>query len=273
MPEGHTIHGCARHHTRFFAGQIVSVSSPQGRFAEGAAAVDGTRFLRATAHGKHLFHEYEGGRFVHVHLGLYGEFTKHDVSRSGGGPNPNVVPEPRPTVRMRVEGEDVAVDLIGATACELLDRGGVHAILDRLGPDPIKARQNPSKAYERIRRSRTTIGQALMDQSIVAGIGNVYRAEILHTHRIHPERPANTITVEEWQSMWETLVRWLRRAVKDQVIITIDPQDFGKRRSRIVRGEALYVYKRDACWTCSGPIRRWDLGGRWAYACEECQSR
>jgi endonuclease-8 len=263
MPEGHTIHGCARDHTRFFGGQIVRVSSPQGRFAEGAAAVDGTRFLRASAHGKHLFHEYEGGRFVHVHLGLYGEFYRHDVPP----------PEPRPTVRMRIEAPEVVVDLIGATACELLDRGGVQAILDRLGPDPIKPRQDPSKAYERMRRSRTTIGQALMDQSVLAGIGNVYRAEVLHTHRIHPERPANTITVEEWQSMWQTLVRWLRQAVKDQVIITIDPRDFGKRRSNITRGEALYVYKRDACWTCAGPIRRWDLGGRWAYACEECQAR
>ena len=263
MPEGHTIHGCARDHTRFFAGQVVRVSSPQGRFVEGAALIDGTRFLRATAHGKHLFHEYEGGRFVHVHLGLYGEFFRHDVPP----------PEPRPTVRMRTEGADVAVDLIGATACELLDRGGVRTILDRLGPDPIKSRQDPAKAYERLRRSRTTIGQALMDQSVVAGIGNVYRAEILHTHGIHPERPANTITAEEWQSMWETLVRWLRQAVKDQVIITVDPRDIGKRRSRIGRGEALHVYKRDACWTCSGPIRRWDLAGRWAYACEECQAR
>lgn len=261
MPEGHTIHGCARDHTRFFGGQIVRVSSPQGRFAEGAAAIDGTQFLRATAHGKHLFHEFEGGRFVHVHLGLYGEFFKHDVPP----------PDPRPTVRMRTEGETVVTDLIGATACELLDRGEVQAILDRLGPDPIKARQDPTKAYARLQRMRTTIGQALMDQSVLAGVGNVYRAEVLHVHRIHPERPASTVTFEEWQSMWETLVRWLRQAVKDQVIITIDPRDFGKRRSRIQRGEALHVYKRDACWTCSGPIRRWDLGGRWAYACEACQ--
>lgn len=263
MPEGHTIHGCARDHTRFFGGQVVRVSSPQGRFAAGAAAVDGTLFLRATAHGKHLFHEYEGGRYVHVHLGLYGEFTRHPIPP----------PPPRPTVRMRTEAAEIATDLIGATACELLDRGGVAAILDRLGPDPIKARQDPERAYARLQRMRSTIGQALMDQSVVAGVGNVYRAEVLHVHGIHPERPANTITRDEWQSIWDTLVRWLRQAVKDQVIITIDPKTFGKRRSLIVRGEALHVYRREDCWSCSAPVRRWDLAGRWAYACEACQPR
>lgn len=264
VPEGHTIHGCARDHTRFFGGQVVRVSSPQGRFAEGAAALDGTVFLRASAHGKHLFHEFEGGRYVHVHLGLYGEFRKHDTSQ---------LPEPRPTVRMRTIGKEVATDLIGATACELVGRAGVDAILDRLGPDPIKARQDPGRAYARLLRSRSTIGQALMDQSVIAGVGNVYRAELLHVHRIHPERPAKSISPEEWQSMWDTLVRWLRQAVKDQVIITVDPRDYGKRRSRIGRGEALHVYRREQCWTCSEPVRRWDLAGRWAYACEACQPR
>jgi endonuclease-8 len=70
VPEGHTLHRLARLHQRKFGGQPVAVSSPQGRFAEGAAMVNGRVLRRATAYGKHLFHHYTGGPIVHVHLGL-----------------------------------------------------------------------------------------------------------------------------------------------------------------------------------------------------------
>src|SRR5881397_939464 len=90
VPEGHTIHHCAQEHTRMFAGQQVRVSSPQGRFPD-ASLVDGGLFVGAEAWGKHLFHEYEGDRFVHVHLGIYGNFTAY----------PSLPPPPpRSTVRM-----------------------------------------------------------------------------------------------------------------------------------------------------------------------------
>ena len=78
MPEGHTLHRLARLHQRRFAGAPVAVSSPQGRFT-GAARLTGRVFTRASAWGKHLFHHYDGGPIVHVHLGLYGTFTEAPV--------------------------------------------------------------------------------------------------------------------------------------------------------------------------------------------------
>ena len=74
MPEGHTLHRLALDLTQAFGGRVVSVSSPQGRFAESAAQLDETRMIEGTAHGKHLFCEFDGDRFLHVHLGLIGSF-------------------------------------------------------------------------------------------------------------------------------------------------------------------------------------------------------
>ena len=88
MPEGHTIHRAARQQQRLLGGDVVAASSPQGRFAESAARIDGTRLLRVDAWGKHLFTRFDSGDLLHVHLGLFGRFTVHDS-----------LPPPRPPVR------------------------------------------------------------------------------------------------------------------------------------------------------------------------------
>ena len=72
MPEGHTLRRLADDLDRAFSGRPVRVSSPQGRFAESATLLDGTRVVGADSAGKHLFVEFEADRFVHVHLGLIG---------------------------------------------------------------------------------------------------------------------------------------------------------------------------------------------------------
>ena len=261
MPEGHTIHRLARDHRSLLAGQVVSVSSPQGRFADAAARLDERVLVGVEANGKHLFYDFGGGDLVHVHLGLFGGFTRFD-------PPP---PAPRPTVRMRLSSVVATVDLIGATECALIDPPTRDAIFARLGPDPLRRDARPELAWRKLQRRRTPIGASLMDQSVLAGVGNVYRAEVLNVVGLHPMVPSNEVTREQFDEMWALLVGWLRHGVKDQVIITVDPKDVGKRRSRITKGEALWVYKQDACRRCGGSVRRWDLSGRWAYACERCQ--
>jgi formamidopyrimidine-DNA glycosylase len=71
--------------------------------------------------------------------------------------------------------------------------------------------------------------------------------------------------------MWATLVTWLRRGVKERRIITVDPKELGVPRSRIRRADATYVYHQPNCRRCGTEVRRYDLAGRWAYACETCQ--
>ena len=109
MPEGHTLHRLALAHDALFAGEGVRVSSPQGRFAPEAKRLDGRVFERADSWGKHLWHRYEGGLTVHVHLGLYGAFT--DFGPSDGAP-----PAPVGQIRMRIVGPRGGTDARGRKA-------------------------------------------------------------------------------------------------------------------------------------------------------------
>src|SRR5947209_16836054 len=166
MPEGHTLHRLARLHQRRFRGAPVAVSSPQGRFADSAAVVDGRVLRRASAWGKHLFHHYADGPIVHVHLGLYGAFTEWE--RPGGA----TLPEPVGQVRMRMVGAEYGTDLRGPTVCEVVDEGQVSDVVARLGPDPLRADAGRSWAWARITKSRRPVGALLMDQPGIAGVAN-----------------------------------------------------------------------------------------------------
>jgi endonuclease VIII len=273
VPEGHTIHRLARDHGEWFAGRRVSVSSPQGRFDAAARQLDGQRLVTTDAYGKHLFHRYEDGRSVHVHLGLFGKVFHHTLAGRGAPPPPRDTVRYRVTANGRASGSEGghAIDLVGATACELLDEGEVDAIVARLGPDPIRDDADPERAWAALQRRSVGIGRALMDQSVLAGVGNVYRAEVLYVHGLHPDVPSRDVDRATWDAMWATLVTWLRRGVKERRIITVDPKEVGVARSRMRRADATYVYHQERCRRCGTAVRRYDLAGRWAYACETCQ--
>ncbi len=269
MPEGHTLHRLARQQTEAFSDRVVAVSSPQGRFSDGAELLDGRRLLRVTAYGKHLFQHYEGRLVTHVHLGLYGKFV------TGTGPPP----PPRGALRMRIETAepDLPVrwtDLRGAITCEVLDDPrGVKAIIAGLGPDPLRrSTDHGARAYERISRSRTAVGAQLMDQARLAGVGNVYRAEILFRHRISPFRPGTGLTAEDWAALWPDLVILMRAGVRSGRIITTEPAD--RPPGRVRRETSHYVYRREGlpCRRCGTPVKRTDMVGRNLFWCPECQS-
>ncbi|MEM6798794.1 MAG: DNA-formamidopyrimidine glycosylase family protein, partial [Planctomycetota bacterium] len=170
MPEGHTIHRLARDQNRDIAGQTLRASSPQGRFTEGAAAINRRKLIHIEAHGKHLCYRFTGDRLVHIHLGLYGKFRRHT----------SPPPEPRGAVRLRVVGKEKAFDLNGPNCCELITPAEWDAIRDRLGEDPLRDDHDADLAWQRISRSRAPIGTLLLNQSVIAGVGNIYRSEVLY---------------------------------------------------------------------------------------------
>jgi len=262
MPEGHTIHRIAADHTRDFVGQTLCVSSPQGRFTDGAMLLDGRTLTAVEAYGKHLLYDWEG-HSLHIHLGLYGKFRRHAVP----------APEPRGAVRLRVVGEQLAFDLNGPTACELLTATEVQGLLDRLGADPLRADADPEKVWSRLRRTSTAIGAVLMNQAIIAGVGNVYRSEILHLLHIHPERKASSLQRSEFDELWRLTVELLRIGKRYNRIIIADPQTVGKARGRMNRDERLLIYKKDVCSTCGTRIETGLLAARKIYACPVCQPR
>lgn len=261
MPEGHTIHRAARDQSALLVGLPVEASSPQGRFGDGAAHIDGLTLTGIDAYGKHLIYRFGDDARLHVHLGLFGRFFMHRGD----------APEPRGAIRLRMEGERGTVDLRGPTACELLEAPDEERLLARLGPDPLRDDAEPELAWARIHRSRRAIGALLMDQSVIAGIGNVFRAEALHVNGIHPERPGTSISREEFDALWGTSARMLRDGVKSGRIITVSAADAGKPRSRLRRGERTYVYRQASCRSCGGPVSNWDMAGRRAWACTACQ--
>ncbi|SSC24507.1 Protein with domains: DNA glycosylase/AP lyase, zinc finger domain, DNA-binding site, partial [Klenkia terrae] len=267
VPEGHTLFRLARDQQAAFAGREVHVTSPQGRFAAEAELVDGRVVDEVTSYGKHLFALF-GPDVVHVHLGLYGKYT------SGTG----LPPEPRGALRMRWEGPGTDgagawTDLRGATACELITDGEMGLILDRLGPDPLR-RSDPAKAYARISRSRVTVGALLMDQAVLAGVGNVYRAEILFRHGISPFRPGKQLTETEWLAMWTDLVVLMKAGVRSGRIITTRPEDRDRKRGAPTRTDASYVYRRTGlpCRICGTPVRTEVMATRNLFWCPTCQA-
>jgi endonuclease-8/formamidopyrimidine-DNA glycosylase len=267
VPEGHTLHRLAREQTAAFAGRPVHVTSPQGRFAGGAALLDGRVLDEVTAYGKHLLACF-GADVLHVHLGLYGAYT-------GGTGAP---PAPRGALRMRwvgtgPDGGGVWTDLRGPTTCEILTPAGVDGLLARLGPDPLRPGADGALAHRRIARSRTAIGALLMDQTVLAGVGNVYRAELLFRHRISPFRPGREVDASLWAAMWADLVSLMRAGVRMARIVTTLPEHRSRRRGAVQRADAHYVYRRTGlpCRVCGTAVRTEVMAGRNLYWCPTCQ--
>jgi DNA-formamidopyrimidine glycosylase len=269
MPEGHTLFRLAAELREQFGGQTVRVSSPQGRFADSALILDGSTLVGAESYGKHLFVEFSGDRFVHVHLGLYGKF---DV---------RVGPAPAPVgqVRLRVVGDRGYADLRGATTCELCTAQQRHAVLGRLGPDPLRDDADWTVAWKRVSRSRAPIGGLLMDQAVLAGVGNVYRAEVLFRHRMHPLRPGNTVRRGQFEAMWRDIVTLMRYGVRTGRIDTVHEQHTPEAMGRDARvddhGGEVYVYRRQgqSCHVCGSRIRTAELAGRNLFWCPRCQPK
>ena len=263
MPEGHTLHRLARLHQRRFGRAPVTVSSPQGRFVDGAAAVNGRTLKRASAWGKHLFHHYDGGRVVHVHLGLYGTFTEAPIP----------MPLPVGQVRMRMVGAEYGTDLRGPTVCEVIDEAQVAGVVARLGPDPLRRDADPAPAWSRISKSRRPISALLMDQAVIAGIGNVYRNELLYRHRIDPYRPGVMIGAAEFDEMWTDLVALMKIGLRRGKIVVARPEHDHGAPSYAPGRPRTYVYRRagDPCRVCGTTVRTAELEGRNVFWCPTCQ--
>lgn len=267
MPEGHTLHRIARRHDRVFAGGPVAVSSPQGRFAEGARLLDGRSLQEVAAHGKHLFYRWDDAPTLYVHLGLVGKFRTWEK---------RTPPPPTTGTRLRLFNERATAHLAGPMSCRLLAPGEENDIVGELGPDPIVSRRGRHEFARRLGKRRVPIAAALLDQKVLAGVGNVYRAELLFLLGIHPEVPANRLDAETVDALWDLTVDELRTGVELGRIVTVRPREMGVRsRKQLVKGERLYVYKRDGlpCRRCAAEVRSAEIGARRVWWCPACQRR
>jgi len=320
VPEGHSVHRIARQFARHFVGKAVAVSSPQGRFSEGAVLLDGHTMIDARAVGKQMFLEFDNGLWLRVHLGLYGawdfagDFTADATVASAGGrmgqtnqrgtildrdaaedslssigaprrtrlrmseqevlqdTEGSFPPEPIGAVRVRLLTHDTVADLRGPTACVVQTAEQVDAAIAKLGPDPLV--DDPAVGEERfvsvVRKKPTAIALLLMDQSVVSGIGNVYRAELLFRARLNPHTPGKLVPEETLRALWRDWSTLLATGVKTGQMLTMDglkPADY--RKALAHRDDRHWVYHRAGlpCRVCGTNILLEELGGRKLYWC------
>lgn len=265
MPEGHVLHRAARLQGKRFSGQIVSARSPQGRFAAGASQLDGQTLTGIDALGKHLFYRFGSGDVLHVHLGLFGKFRVRS----------RPAPEPSPNARLVMETATDHLHLAGPTACDLMSPEEEDELRARLGPDPIlDPADGAAQLEERLRRRSISIGAALLDQKVVAGIGNVYRSELLFLAGVHPLTVAQQVPEEAVADIWSRTVVALKTGERMGRIVTVVPAEMGAKTPReLARGDRLYTYKRDGypCRRCGDEIRSADADGRNVWWCPSCQ--
>jgi formamidopyrimidine-DNA glycosylase len=318
MPEGHSVHRIARQFERHFEHVPVAVSSPQGRFAAGAAQLDGHEIVQAKAVGKQMFLEFDHGLWLRVHLGIYGAWDfAGDISvdattasangRMGqtnmkgtdlanaeaslasiGAPRltrlrmseqekreedvASFPPEPIGAVRVRLLTPTAVADLRGPTACEVQTIEQVDATIAKLGPDPLV--DDLAEGEERftavVRTKPTPIALLLMDQAVVSGIGNVYRAELLFRARQNPFTPGRDVPEEVVRGLWRDWVTLLKIGVETGQMLTMDglsPE--AQARALASRADRHWVYHRtgEPCRVCGTEIAMQELGGRKLYWC------
>ena len=111
-----------------------------------------------------------------------------------------------------------------------------------------------------------------MNQSVIAGIGNIFRAEILHRLGIHPNRRGCDLTQVEIEQIWTTAVEMMQVGVKYNRIITKRRSEVDVPLSRLPAADRLLIYKKEHCWQCDTKVKQWELGGRKVFACPRCQS-
>lgn len=266
MVEGHGCHRVVAAHRRLLLGHVFKASSPNGRFTEGARLIDGRRLARIEAVGKNLFYWWEKKTLpkseppvvIHIHFGMSGAFS---VS-----PLPGKV---TPTTRLRLVNTEN--NLTASLSAMTLVHGGADLYATKykgLGPDPLREDADKERLWAKMQQTSKPIGQVLMDQSCVAGIGNIYRAEICFKSKVHPEQPARTVPRATFETLWMHSVVLLQRGFKSGSILTVDPAE------AVVLGPPWtrrYIYNHESCGRCGTAVQNWQMAGRTVYACPTCQ--
>jgi len=295
MPEGNEIHRWAERHNAAFAGKKIRVDAPEGSRFQDAALVDNRKLERVLAVGKHLGYDFGKDRILHIHLGMYGDFSE------GTGP----LPPEKGALRVRfydaqaikgpvepgeskrhawysnddgtghIEAAKVAwVELRGPTDCSVFTQQRWEALEARLGPDPLNG-DPATKFVEKVRARKTAVAALLMDQTIAAGVGNIYRAELLFRAKLDPFTPGNAVSEKTLEAIWKDAIPLMKAGMVDRRIITTKPKDRPTKKTGLpLKEEAHYVYRRQGkpCLICGTKVLTQVMAGRNLFWCPNCQA-
>ena len=265
MPEGHSIHRIANTFSNDYLGSKVKIISPQGRFESDAKLVSGRKLMESTAVGKQLFLSFDNDLTIRIHLGIYGKWNFYQVPIAKA-------PDVWGQVRARFGVLTASADLRGPTVCEVIDQDGVNLVLKRLGPDPLNPDPTGAEALKfvsKVKSSKVPIGAALMNQAVISGIGNVYRAELLFRAGLNPKTPGEKINESAIIGIWDDAVNLMRIGVKTGMMLTRDDHLSG----RVLVKDRYFVYKREGleCRVCNKKVLMEEFLARKLYWCPKCQ--
>jgi endonuclease VIII len=262
MPEGDTVHRNARVLQRELKGRTLArlFLRDRGDIAE----LHGRIVERVEARGKNLLIHIDGW-VLRIHLGMKGRWLRRHVRER----------VPANTTALLAVGETAYI-CDGAFTAELLraDALRTHPRLSRLGPDLLA---EPPDIAEAVRRARMLahadreIGDVVMDQRIAAGIGNVYKSEVLFETRVHPRTHMRNLTPEQVTEIYVRAAELMRLN-----LLTRRRTSVPLRRRGTPSSQRLWVYSRNGkpCLDCGTPIERFMQGdmNRSTYWCPGCQA-
>jgi len=277
MVEGHSVHRVATLHRQRLVGKRFQATSPNGRFKDGAAAINGKVFSRIEAVGKNLFAFFGGSGdkketkdndplvVVCVHFGMAGAWSVFHG-------DDDEAPEPTKTNRLRLyhAEENITADLSAMTVIYGTGMDLYNTKRSKLGEDPLRDDADPERLWERVKISKRSIGALIMDQSFFTGPGNIYRAEILFKAGIHPDTPGMELARQEFDEIWKHTVQLLQRGYQCGSILTVDPEEAKQLGQPTLR---RYIYNTSHCPRCQSRIQTWEINSRTCYACPSCQPR
>ena len=264
MPEGDTVHRMARVLGHELTGQTIDrlLLHDRGEIHELA----GKRVESVVARGKHMLVSFDAAWVLRVHLGMNGRWRRLHVRERA----------PRePTVR--IENGETAYVCEGAYQAELIRRAALRSNprLARLGPDLLA---EPPDIDEAVRRAKQPgnaareIGDLLMDQRVAAGIGNVYKSEVLFECRVHPRTPMHRLSEDDVRGIYDKAAALMRLN-----LLTRRRMSVSLRRRSQATSQRFWVYRRAGkpCLDCGTPIQRFLQGdmARSTYFCPGCQRR
>jgi endonuclease VIII len=262
VPEGDTIHRVARSlRSALREGPVAAFEAPSVR---GPRPEPGESIDRVEAHGKHVLVRFGGGSTLHTHLRMDGSWRIHPP---GAGAHPRIGPPGHGAIA-RIDTAHSAAVCANTPTVELLDDGGLkrHPVLSRLGPDLCEAGAHLVGAVRRFKAfvdPRTEIGVALLDQRVAAGIGNVYRSEVLWACRVDPFAPLRDVDPDTRRALLTTASDLMRANLER-----------GGPRRTVPSGLAVYDRTGRPCPRCGAAIRSGRLGeqARTAWWCPVCQT-
>jgi endonuclease-8 len=248
MPEGDTIERIAQR-LQPLVGTVPAIATPQPRTAglRLGERLAGQAVQRIEARGKHLLLVFESGSAIHVHLRMTGRFTIAPIDQPIRGPAHQIW--------LELAGAGIHAVLFNGPVLELLTPAqlSLHPALRRLGGDVLDEGFDAAAAVRRLRGRDPSdaIGSALLDQRMLAGIGNVWRSEVLHAVGVAPGRQLHTLDDATLELIAETAATMMRTR----------------------RPGAVYGRTGKPCPRCGAPITSGVVGddGRRSYWCPGCQ--